>query len=135
MKTATIALLAATLSASAVAASANPSLRDVPEIENIIFAAAIAHEISEKCPSIKARKMKALGMAWKLRSRANNLGYSDAEIRAYVESDSEKTRMRSKGESFLKANGVDYGNPQTFCTYGHAEIAKSSAVGALLKAN
>ncbi|MFT7596185.1 MAG: hypothetical protein ACI8R4_003520 [Paracoccaceae bacterium] len=115
-------------------AAARPSLRDVPEIENIIFAAALAHEISGKCPSIKAKRMKALGMAWKLRSHANDLGYSDGEIRAYVESDTEKARMRAKGETYLKANGVDYNNPESFCVYGRAEIAKSSAVGALLRA-
>jgi len=116
-------------------ALAKPSMRDIPEIENIIFAAALAHEVSEKCHSIKARRMKALGMAWTLRGRANDLGYSDSEIREYVESDVEKARMRAKGESYLKANGVDYSKPETFCVYGHAEIAKSSAVGALLKAN
>ncbi|KAE9629673.1 hypothetical protein FEE96_04195 [Parasedimentitalea maritima] len=115
-------------------ASAKPSLRDVPQVENIIFAAAVAHEVSEKCGSIKSRRMKALGMAWDLRSYANKLGYSDSEIRAYVESDVEKARMRNKGERFLKANGVDYGSPETFCVFGHAEIEKSSAIGALLRA-
>lgn len=137
MKPLTPLLLAAVaaLSLSASGAFAKPSLRDVPEVENIIFAAALAHEISRKCASIKARKMKALGMAWQLRSRANDLGYSDSEIRAYVESDIEKARMRAKGERFLKANGVDYTKPETFCAYGHAEISKSSAVGVLLKAN
>lgn len=117
-----------------VAAVAKPSLRDVPQVENIIFAAAVAHEVSKNCRSIKERRMKALGMAWDLRSYANKLGYSDAEIRAYVESDSEKARMRAKGERYLKANGVDYGTPETFCVFGHAEIDKSSAIGALLRA-
>ena len=118
----------------AASAGDKPSLRDVPEVENIIFAAALAHEVSENCPSIKARKVKALGMAWRLRARANELGYSDSEIKAYVESKTEKARMRSKGETYLKANGVDYNNPETFCVFGHAEIANSSAVGALLRA-
>jgi len=115
-------------------AAAKPSMRDVPEIENIIFAAALAHEVSNKCHSIRARRVKALGMAWQLRSRANDLGYSDSEIRSYVESDAEKARMRAKGQAYLTSQGVDYANPETFCVYGHAEIAKSSAVGALLKA-
>lgn len=115
-------------------AEAKPSLRDVPEIENIIFAAAVAHEISEKCSSISARRLKAVGMAWRLRARANDLGYSDAEIRAYVESDAEKARMRAKGETYLTQNGVSYAKPETFCAFGRAEIAKSSAIGALLKA-
>jgi len=128
---AAVALCVATLPG---AVAAKPSLRDVPQVENIIFAAALAHEISENCPSIKARRMKALGMAWDLRSHANGLGYSDAEIRAYVESDSEKARIRAKGERFLKANGVDYSSSETFCVFGHAEIDKSSAIGALLRA-
>ena len=128
-------IIAAVFLALPTSTMAKPSLRDVPEIENIIFAAALAHEISGICPTIKARKIKALGMAWQLKSRANDLGYSDAEIRAYVESDREKARMRAKGERFLKANGVVYGRPETFCAFGHAEISKSSAIGALLKAN
>ena len=116
-------------------AFAKPSLRDVPEVENIIFAAALAHEISRKCPTLKPRRIKGLRMALQLRARANDLGYSDAEIREYVESDTEKARMRDKGERFLKANGVDYAKPDTFCAFGRAEIAKSSAIGVLLKAN
>ncbi|NIZ59461.1 hypothetical protein DL239_00565 [Sedimentitalea sp. CY04] len=129
-----IAAVALCAVAMPVAAFAKPSLRDVPQIENIILAAAIAHEVSEYCQSIKPRRMKALGMAWQLRSQANDLGYSDSEIRAYVESDSEKARVRAKGERYLKANGVDYGTPETFCVFGHAEIKKSSAIGALLRA-
>ena len=73
-------------------------------------------------------------MLFDLRSRANELGYSDAEIRAYVESDAEKARMRAKGEKFLASKGVDKNNPETFCAFGRAEIEKSSAIGALLKA-
>lgn len=116
------------------AAMAKPSLRDVPEIENTLFAVALADEISDQCSSIKPRFLKGLGVLRRLRSQANELGYSDSEIRAYVESKSEKTRMRAKGEKYLTANGVQYNNPETFCTFGRAEIAKSSAIGVLLKA-
>lgn len=119
---------------SGMAASAKPSMRDVPEIENIIFAAALAHEVSSYCSSISSRKFKALKMALKLRSRANALGYTDSEIIDYVESDTEKARVRAKGEAYLKAHGVKYNDPKSFCVFGHAEIANSSAVGALLKA-
>jgi len=118
-----------------VLAYANPSLRDVPEVENIIFAAALAFEVSKNCTSLAPRKFKALRMAWRLRAHANDLGYSDAEIRAYVESDVEKARMRAKGEKYLTANGVDYTKPETFCAYWRAQIEQASAVGALLKAN
>lgn len=115
-------------------AEAKPPLREVSEIENSIFAAAVGHEISEICDSISPRRFKALGQLWKLKSRANDLGYSDAEIKEYVESDVEKARMRAKGESYLKARGAIYGQPETFCAVGRAEIAKNSAIGALLRA-
>ncbi len=116
------------------AAEAKPPLSQVPEIENTIFAAAVGHEISEICGSISPRRFKALGQAWKLKSRANDLGYSNAEIKEYVESDAEKARMRAKGEIYLKSQGAIYGQSETFCAVGRAEIAKNSAIGALLRA-
>jgi len=116
------------------AAAAKPPLREVAEIENVIFSAAVGKEISDICDSISARKLKALGKAWTLRSRANELGYTDAEIKEYVESKAEKARMRAKGEAYLKAQGAIYGQPETFCAVGRAEIAKNSAIGALLRA-
>ncbi len=116
------------------AAQAKAPMSDVPEIENVLYAAAVAYEISEICDHISARRMKALGDAWKLRSIANDLGYSDSEIKEYIESDAQKARMRAKGEAYLKSKGAIYGQPETFCAVGRAEIAKSSAIGALLRA-
>ena len=77
--------------------------------------------------------LRALNTLRKIKAQANDLGYSDDEIRAYVESDTEKARMRAKGEKFLAQNGVSYDKPETFCTFGRAEIAKSSAIGVLLR--
>ncbi len=128
-------LLALTLGAAPLAAGAGkPSLREVPEIENVLYVAAIAHALSEGCAGLATRRLKAVGMAWRLRARANELGYSDAEIKAYVESDAEKARMRAKVGAFLNRNGVSGAKPHSFCAFGHAEIEKSSAIGALLKA-
>lgn len=117
-----------------LAAGDKPLLRDVPEIENPLFAVAVAKEVSDHCDSISARYLRGLGELQRLRSRANKLGYSDAEIRAYVESDSEKARMRAKGEKLLAQNGVSYAKPESFCTYGRAEIKSNSAIGVLLRA-
>ncbi len=118
-----------------VVAEAKPPLRDVKEIDNEIYYIAIANEISEYCPSISGRRLKAIGVMWDLRSRANKLGYSDSEIRAYVDSDAEKDRMRAKGEAYLAQNGVSYGNPNSFCTLGRKEIERNSAIGVYLRAN
>ncbi|KIC43391.1 hypothetical protein RA27_01395 [Ruegeria sp. ANG-R] len=118
-----------------VLAEAKPPLRDVKEIDNELYYIAIANEISEYCPSISGRRLKAIGVMWGLKSKANKLGYSDKEIRAYVESDAEKDRMRAKGETYLAQNGVSYDNPSSFCTLGQREIERNSAIGVYLRAN
>lgn len=116
-------------------ADAKPPLREVKEVDDELYYIAIANEISDYCPSISGRRLKAIGVMWGLKSKANSLGYSDGEIRAYVESDAEKDRMRAKGESYLAANGVSYDNPISFCTLGQAEIERNSAIGVYLRAN
>lgn len=116
-------------------AEAKPPLREVKEIDNELYYIAIANEISEYCPSISGRRLKAISVMWGLRSKANDLGYSDKEIRAYVDSDAEKDRMRAKGEAYLAQNGVSYKKPDSFCTLGRKEIERNSAIGVYLRAN
>jgi hypothetical protein len=128
------AVIAMALSICSEAAAAKPPLSEVAEVEDMLFAVAIADAVRDHCDSIEARTLKALGMLQRTRARANELGYSDAEIRAHVESKTEKARMRAKGEAFLAQRGVDLSDPETVCTFGRAEIAKNSAIGALLKA-
>ncbi|WP_189679810.1 DUF5333 domain-containing protein [Seohaeicola zhoushanensis] len=127
--------LAMTLALPGYAAAARPALRDVPSIEDALFAVAIADAVRDNCGSINARLIRALSFLRQIKAEANALGYSDDEIRAYVESDTEKARMKKKGKAFLAANGVTPDKPETFCTFGRAEIAKNSAIGALLRAN
>jgi len=127
-------LLAASLAAPAAAASTKPSLRDIPEIENPLFAIVVAYVIGEECPTIVAREVKGIWQLQKLYNRARALGYSHEEIRAYVKSPVEKARMKAKGMQLLKKYGPA-DDPQSYCAFGQAELAKkNSAIGALLKA-
>jgi hypothetical protein len=134
MKHTLIAAIVASLVLVPGLATAKPSLRDVPEIEDPLFAVALAKEVADHCDSLSARFFKGLGELRRLRARANQLGYTDTEIRAYISSDAEKSRMRAKGERFLAQNGVSYEKTETFCTFGRAEIKKNSAIGVLLRA-
>ena len=129
-----LAVVAGAASLSAAAAQSRPPLSEVAEVENMLFAVAIADAVRDHCDSIDARMLRALRMLQRTRALANDLGYSDAEIRAYVESDAEKARMRAKGQSFLAQNGVSLSDADSVCTFGRAEIEKNSAIGALLKA-
>ena len=114
---------------------AKPALRDVPAIDDALLAVGLADEIRKQCPNISARYIKALRFMNGLRDKAQNMGYSDAEIDAYRKSSADKARLKAEGKTYLSANGVKVGNPQSYCTLGRAEIKKSSQIGALLKVN
>ncbi|UWR23693.1 DUF5333 domain-containing protein [Sulfitobacter sp. S190] len=132
MRTLILTLTAATLLAAPLAAK--PALRDVKSIDDAVFDVAIADQIRKKCPSISARMLKAINFAYKTKAAAKDLGYTDDEIDAYLDSDAEKARMRARGNAYFEAQGVDTSDPQSYCALGLQEIGKSSRIGSLLKA-
>jgi len=117
----------------ATMAEAKPPLRDVKSIDDAVFDIAVADQIRKKCPDIAPRLIQAYSLYRATRAQAKALGYTDAEIEAYGDSDVEKARMRARGDVFFKANGVVASDPQTFCALGRAEIEKSSRIGSLLR--
>jgi len=122
-----------TLSAGSILAK--PPLRDVAEIDGPLFNVALADEIRKQCPTIDGRLAKGVKTLWDLKRRANALGYSDAEIDAYRKSDAEKARLRAKGDSWLKARGVNKTKTEDWCRVGRDEIEKGSQIGGLLRQN
>lgn len=116
-------------------ALAKPHLRDVEEIDGGLLAVGLANDIRKNCPSISARMIRAVAFVHGLQARAEELGYSRDEIDAYRKSDAEKARLRAAGDAWLRANGVDKTQPDTYCVAGRNEIAKQSQIGALLKVN
>ena len=125
---------AVALSLLAAPVAAKPPLRDVPAIDDALLDLGIADLVRKNCPDISARMLTAITYLYRLKDKARDLGYSDAEIEAYVDSDAEKTRMRARGAAFFQARGVDTSDPQSYCALGRAEIQKSSRIGSLLKA-
>ncbi|MBE1284848.1 MAG: hypothetical protein GJ676_16170 [Rhodobacteraceae bacterium] len=119
----------------ATLAAAKPPLREVPEIADGIFTIVVANEIRRHCDDINGRIFKGIGEIRRLRARANDLGYSDNEIRAVLDSDDEKERMRARGRTYMAQKGLNYDKPGDLCRLGRLEIQSNSAIGALLKAN
>ncbi|MBO9477810.1 DUF5333 domain-containing protein [Shimia sp. R11_0] len=115
-------------------ALANPPLREVKEIDEPLYWALVAFEISEVCDSIDARTVKGLSDGWGLIRKARQLGYSDEEIKSYMRSDTEKARMRARGEAYFKHKGASYDDPETFCALGRTEIERNSQIGVYLRA-
>lgn len=115
-------------------AEAKPPLRDVKEIDDSMMWVAIAHEISERCDEIEPRIFKGLTYLNSLRHKAQSLGYTNEEIKAYHKSDDERARMRRKGEAFVASKGLDPNRAEDLCKLGHAEIERNSMIGTFLKA-
>ncbi|MEM6303615.1 MAG: DUF5333 domain-containing protein [Pseudomonadota bacterium] len=125
-------LLATTLAAQS--AHAKPPLREVAQIDNALLDVGIADVIRKNCPSIEARRLKAINFLMGLKRQANNMGYTDAEIDAFRKDEAEKNRMRARGAAYFKARGVNQSDPQALCALGRAEIAAGSRIGSLLRA-
>ncbi len=116
------------------AAPDRPPLSEVRHINNGLLIAGLANEIRKKCDSISGRLIKGYFYLKSLERQALELGYSQAEIDAFVDSEADKDRLKAIGEKYLADNGVDREKPETLCAFGHREIARSSAIGALLRA-
>lgn len=110
-----------------------PPLRDVTEIDEVIVQVRIADKIRKKCDDISARMLRANSLVFGLKSKARDMGYTDAEIRAYVDSEPEKDRQRALRDAYLVAAGVDLDRAETYCALGKAEIEKGGQIGALLR--
>lgn len=115
-------------------AAAKAPLRDVPEIADGIFTIVVANEIRRKCDDIDGRLLKGLFQIRRVKRQANDLGYSDKEIRALLDSKAEKARMIARGKTYMAGFGLDYDKPGDLCRLGRLEIKNNSAIGALLRA-
>lgn len=121
------------ISLSAGIAAAQGNLRDVKSIDDAVFDVAVADKIRKECPEISARIIKALTLYRQVRAEARSLGFTDAQIEEYGDSDKEKARLRAKGDAYFRANGVVASDPQSYCALGRKEIQKSSRIGSLLR--
>ena len=123
-----------TLPMMAVQAQAKPPLREVAAIDDALFDLGLADRIRKNCPTISARMIKAIGYVRGIEKTARNLGYTQAEIDAYTDSDADKDRLRAKAAKYFAARGVDPSKPESYCAVGLEEIQKSSRIGSLLRA-
>ena len=121
------------LVAFAASLSAKPALKDVAYVREGIISVGIAYEISEKCDDLNPRLLRGLNYLSNLKNHARSLGYSDAEIDAYVDDSDEKNRLERIARTRLANMGAIAGNEASYCTVGRNEMAVGSDVGRLLR--
>ncbi|SMO33529.1 hypothetical protein SAMN06265221_101100 [Paracoccus laeviglucosivorans] len=131
MKPICFALALATL---ATPAAALEPLAQEKYINDRLVAARVADRIRRTCPSIDARLLYAYGEARKLKRYAQQKGYSNAQIDAFLDSKEDKKRIYAVAEDYLTRNGARKGDAESFCRLGRAEIAKKNVIGSLLVA-
>jgi hypothetical protein len=129
LRTLTIAL---TLVVTAPAYALVP-INENPKIMDTLLQGFIGDAIDDNCPTIEARKLRALGELTKLRDYALGQGYSADEIRNLVKSKEEKAKGKVQAAEWLKERGAEPGNTEAYCAIGEAEIAKESLIGYLLR--
>ncbi|WP_299814211.1 DUF5333 domain-containing protein [uncultured Jannaschia sp.] len=92
----------------------------------------IAYEISEVCPTIGARRVRGLRYLLALRGAASDLGYSRAEIEAFIDDDAEKDRLEAIARDRLAGLGAARGDVAAHCAVGRSEVDRDTQVGRLL---
>ena len=116
-----------------LALPAQAELRDEPRVTEGLIAVGIAYEISEVCPQIGPRRLRGLNYLFSLKGIARDLGYSEAQIDAFVDSKSEQDRLEAIARTRLQQLGAQPGDAASHCAVGRAEMARDSAIGRLLR--
>ncbi len=136
MKRSILAMAVATIltsgaSAATTQAEVNEALRGNPDIYNGLFTAALIYHISQTCPDIRPPgRVARVSHFLSLYNRARGMGYSRAQIEAFVEDDAEKARMQTLVDQHLQRAGVsDPNNESEVCEFARAEMAEGTALG------
>jgi hypothetical protein len=130
---ATLTAAAAALALVAGSGAANPEIGRVTHITEGLITTAIAYEIDRVCDELGGRRIAGINFLWSLKDHASSLGFSDAEIRAYVDNKAEKDRLEAIARARLREMGAVEGQPETYCAVGRAEMAAGSPIGRFLR--
>ena len=129
LRTMTIAL---TLAITSPAYALVP-INEEPVIGEKLLQGFIGDAIADNCPTMQARKLRALGELNKLRDYALKQGYPSQVVRDFVSSKEERAKFKAKAADWLKAKGAEPGKPEAYCRIGEEEIARGSVIGSLLR--
>lgn len=121
------------LAALAGTSAARPALQDDAILTEGLINTAIAYEIGRKCDRLDARILRGINFLYSLKAHAESLGYSTAEIEAYIANDAEKQRLESIARQRLRDLGGVAGEWETYCRVGEGQIAAGTQIGRLLR--
>lgn len=137
MKHSLVAAFAAVLLAAPAVAAQDATtwddLRADQALTDGLVVVAAGGRIHRGCPTISPRKVQGLMFLMDLKSRASSYGYSDKEIRAFVDDPAEKARIEAIADAWLASRGTRKGDEAGLCRVGREEIAANTQIGRLLR--
>jgi hypothetical protein len=117
----------------APAVTAQGGLEAEAPIREGLIAVGIAVEIADRCDRLDTRRLKGLAYLNSLRAEARRLGYSEAEIEAFLDDDAAADRLKAEARARLAALGAVRGDGESHCRVGAAEMAAGSVIGQFLR--
>lgn len=127
-------ILSVAIAATGANASADSGLASERDINDGLLVIAAADKIRRECNSIGGRLITARSYATQLKRLAEDRGYSENEIDAYINDDVKKAEMRERRNAYFASKGASNLDPESLCVLGRDEIAKGSRIGQLLRA-
>jgi hypothetical protein len=121
------------ISASDAHADRYAKLRTDQTIESGLLIVAIGDTVRDHCTDFEAQRVRGLAFLNGLVNRAMRLGYSLDEIRAYVDNDKEKSRVKARARQWLLQRGADFKRSETLCQIAADEIARNTQIGKLIR--
>lgn len=132
MKNLILTVSLATLMGASPALALEP-LNTNAHINEALIAGRVGDVIRKTCPSITARMFTVLQELNALEDYARGAGYSEAEVKAYLQDPTEKARIKAVAAQYLADAGAVEGDVETYCVVGRNEIANSTLTGTLLR--
>ena len=115
-------------------ASADTGLSQEADINEGLVIMAAADKIRRSCDTIGGQLGRAKRNANTIKDVARSRGYSDQEIDAFLNDKAERARVREQRNVYFQNQGASNLDHASLCVLGHAEIARKSQIGHLLKA-
>ncbi len=108
-------------------------LRDDPQIHSGLTVIAVGRHIQNVCDDIRPRLVRAWNFAEGLVDRAQDLGFTRAQVEAFIDDRTEQERYGAVMRQWFAQQGVDASDRDAVCRVGRDEITAGSQIGRLLR--
>ena len=129
-----VAMIGGSAVAATTQADVNAALRGNPDIYNGLFTAGLIKHIVDTCPSVEGpSRLSRTTFFLGLYNKARGMGFSRAQIEAFVEDKGEQDRLRALVMAHLEKQGVAPDTQDSVCAFARAQMAERTELGRRLR--